>query len=361
MSICLNFPINSVSFGQTSIAILREAFRAKLDCCIFPIGPVDLSAQNPDPEFEQWLHATIKESPRKHKRSNRTLRLWHINGSLESYGEQQELLTFHEVDSCTSTEVNILNNQKIVWVTSNYTKQVMEDAGVKNVRYLDLGFDTHNFSKLNKKYYPEGTTVIGLGGKFEITRKKTPQILQALAKEFGNRRDVIIHAAVYNTFLSKEDNEKLINQTLGGQKYFNFNILPHMPKNAEYNDFLNSCDIFLGCSGGEGKDLPVYQAASLGKKIVALNAHAYKDYLSNDNAWLIEPNGKCLCYDNIFFHQGGDYNQGNFYTFNSDDMIAAIKLAISSPAKAKFEYKTYKDTYDQLMAANTHDFAPILV
>jgi glycosyltransferase involved in cell wall biosynthesis len=346
--ITFNAPINPLSFGNVSVAILREAYKANLDCCIFPIGgQVDLSTQNPDDRFNKWLENTIKESPRKHSRDNRVLKLWHINGSLESYGKEQELLTFHETDSIGNTEINILKNQKTVWVTSNYTKSVFEEAGLTNVKYIPLGFDTHNFKKLNKKYYDEGVTVVGFGGKLE-RRKNSLKVLKLLVDNFGNNPKFMIHAAITNPFFKKEDNEALIGQVLQGKKYSNLVILPFMPTNAQYNDFLNSCDIFLGMSGGEGRDLPVYQAASLGKKIVALNAHAYQDYLNHDNSWLVEPNGKTPAVDNVFFHQNSEYNIGNFYTWDDNEFLTKLNDAVKSPPKREFKFDTYKDTFNHL-------------
>jgi len=349
MSITFNVPINSVSLGQTSIAILREAYKANLDCCIFPIGPVDLSAQNPDPKFDQWLHQKIKESPKHHKRTNRAIKLWHISDINQSYGAEPECVTFLETDACSAHEVAALNNQKVTWVTSNYTKEVMEDYGVKNVKYLELGLDTHSFYKTDRKYYASDVTVIGFGGKFETSRKKHIEIIRALAQKYGNNPKIMIHAAVFNPFFSGEDNSKMIQHALEGKKYFNFVFLPFMQKNAEYNDFLNSCDVFLGMSGGEGRDLPVYQAAALGKKIVALNAHAYKDYLNHDNAWLVEPNGKCSCVDNVFFHANSDYNTGNFFTWDKDEFLAKLEECIKSPPQQQFKFVTYKETFDQLL------------
>lgn len=347
--ITFHFPINDLSLGQTSIALLREAFKANLDCVVIPIGNVSLGAQNSDPAFEAWLQGKVSGGIKRHNRSNRTIKLWHINGSLESFGKEQELITFQETDSLTPTEINILSQQKTVWVTSNFTKETMETYGLNNVKYLELGLDTHNFKPVSSRKYPNDVKVIGLGGKFEH-RKRTQKILQILAKEFGNNKDYAIHAAVNNPFFSPEDNAKLLYHTFKGAKPYNFVMLPHMVKNAEYNDFLNSCDIFLGMSGGEGRDLPVFQSAALGKKIVALNAHAYQDYLNDDNAWLVQPNSKFVCHDGIFFHPGAEYNTGNFFDWDEKEFVLKLREAISSTSpKGKFEYKTYTDTFNILL------------
>ena len=56
----LNFPINSLSFGNVSIAITRELFKRGELPAIFPIGgQVDVSSQVPDAEFNQKLEACL--------------------------------------------------------------------------------------------------------------------------------------------------------------------------------------------------------------------------------------------------------------------------------------------------------------
>jgi len=348
--ITFNFALNSLSFGQTSIAILREAYKADLDCCIFPIGgQIDLSAQVPDESFSKWLHQTIQDSPRKHSRDNRTIKLWHLNGSFESYGKDQELITFAECDQLTDTEINIARNQKIVWVTSKYTKSVMEEAGLTNVKYLQLGFDTHNFKKLSKKYYDDGVTVIGVGGKFEAKRKAHEQTIRALLDTYGNNPKFMIHAAITNPFFNQDQNNQVILHLTQGKKYSNVVWLPLMPTNQQYNDFQNSVNIWCSTSNAEGYDLPAYQALSLGKKVVALNAHVYPDYLNNENAFLFEASGKQTCYDNIFFHQGQPFNQGNFFSWRTEDFLAKLDEAIKAPNKPQIEPRTYKQVFDELI------------
>lgn len=341
--------LGSVSFGQVSVAILREAYKARLDCCIFPIGgQVDLSTQVPDENFAKWLNQTIQESPRKHSRDNRIVKLWHIQNSLESYGKEQELITFHESDELHPTEVNILKNQKTVWVTSKYSKAVFEEHGLTNVKYLQLGLDTHNFKKLSKRYYDDGVTVICVAGKFE-KRKAHEQTIRALLDTYGNNPKFMLHFAIWNVFFSKEDNERIVQQLTQGRKYTNVVWLPFMATNQQYNDFQNSASVWIGGSVGEAFCLPTYQAAALGKKVVALNAHVYPDYLNNDNAWLFEPNGKQRNVDGVFFRDGTEYNIGNFFTWDTKDFLAKLDEAIKAPPKKEFVPRTYKDVYDELI------------
>jgi len=101
-----------------------------------------------------------------------------------------------------------------------------------------------------------------------------------------------------------------------------------MENNALYNDYLNSADIIIGMSGGEGWGLPEFHSVALGKQAVILNAHAYKSWANKDNSILVEPSGKIEAYDNMFFNKGQKFNQGNIYTFDADDFIDGCEKAI---------------------------------
>ena len=109
MDFSLNIPINSVSFGQVSTAILREIYHKDLQPCIFPIGgKIDLSTQEEDADFLNWINSCAMKSLDGHSRSNPIFKLWHINGSMESFSEKQILYTFYELDQPTPAEINIV-------------------------------------------------------------------------------------------------------------------------------------------------------------------------------------------------------------------------------------------------------------
>ena len=329
MDFAFNVPINSVSFGQVSTCLLREAYRRKLDFPIFPIGSgVDLSSQEDDEGFFDWEKRNYASSERKHSRSSPTFKLWHLKDSLSSMSERQLLLSFYELDSPTQAEINILKNQAKVLVSSNFTKEVFESHGVDNVFSVPLGFDKHNFSTTDKTYAPEGRVTFTLCGKFE-KRKHHAKILKAWAKKYGNNKDYFLNCALYNHFLSPEQNNAQIAQALENEKYFNINFVGYMDKNELYNDFLNAGDIVIGMSGGEGWGLPEFHSVGLGKHAVILNANAYKEWASTRNSVMVEPSGKIPAADGHFFHQGGLFNQGEIYDWKEDDFLSACEVAIS--------------------------------
>lgn len=329
MSLSLNLPINSVSFGQTSILFLRELINSKKDFLIFPIGNnVDLGAQQSlDQLFLDTIQKSISNSLSNHKRSNNIFKLWHLNGSLESFSEKQILFSFYELDSPTKFEINIVKNNHKVLLSSNFAIDIFKSYGCKNLHFVPLAFDKYNFSRKDKKYFSDDRVVFNIVGKLE-KRKHHKKLIQSWLKKYGNNKKYYLQCAIANPFIAPEQQNALIASILEGKQYFNVSFINHMPQNAAYNEYLNSGDIVIGMSGGEGWGLPEFHSVALGKHSIILNAHVYKDWANDKNSILVEPNGKIEAYDNMFFSKGAPFNQGSIFDFDSDDFLNACDLAV---------------------------------
>jgi len=342
MSFILNVPVNSVSFGQVSTLILKELFKQNKDFILYPIGnSLDLSSQNDDESFFSYIKNKTDGFLYKINRNHTSFKLWHLNGSIESCSNKRYLLSFYELDNPTKEEINIVKNHDAVYFTSKYTVDIFKTFGCNNVHYLPLAFDKYNFSVLNKNYFNDGRIVFNLCGKLE-KRKHHKKIIQSWLKKYGNQKGYQLQCAIYNPFLKEEDNKTLFNSILEGKNYFNISFLGHMSKNNIYNDFLNSGNIIIGMSGGEGWGLPEFQSVGIGKHAVILNAHAYKEWANTDNAVLVEPNGKIEVYDNMFFHRGQPYNQGNIFDFDPDAFLDGCDKAIERFKSNKTNQKGLK-------------------
>ena len=122
-------------------------------------------------------------------------------------------------------------------------------------------------------------------------------------------------------------------------------------------DSLNSIDIDLGgMSGAEGWNLPSFNATCLGKWSIVLNCSAHKDWANEKNCILIDPSGKEPVYDNIFFKEGAEFNQGNIYTFDEDEFVESMKLAeikcknLNTEGQKLKEKFTYKNTLNTILS-----------
>lgn len=362
-SYCLSMPYNSLSLGNVSIALTRELFKRGELPPIFPMWGTspDLSTQEPDQEFTQKLDSCIANAHQKYSRKWPCIRNWHISSSLETHAERgNHLITWMELDQLTPSEVNILKQQAKVYVTSTFTQQMMSQYGIK-ADYLPIGFDHHNF-----KVLPERPGKIKdviqflLPGKLEA-RKGHFQVLRAWAKKYGNNPAYRLNCAIHNHFVPTDKMNAMLTQALEGKGYWNIIFHPWQATNAHYNSLLQSSEIVIAMSGGEGRDLPCYHATAMGAWPVAMRAHVYTDYLNDSNAVLVNPNGKRPAADGVHFVQGGAFNNGNLFTFDDNDFIAACeeaeKRAKAGLNTAGFDLQklTYSQAVDQLLKDVAHE------
>lgn len=357
MKLLINAPINALSFGNVSVNILRELYKKQIDLTFFPIGDkAELEAYDKiDRDFIKYLQSCTNDRFNKINKNLPSLKLWHIFGSETRYTKNQSLFTFHEVSEVTSIEKNLLNLQDRIFVSSNYTKSIFELNGISNVAYVPLGFDT-DFYVTNRSYLPEKIH-FGLMGKFE-NRKNTARIIKTWLKLFGNKSEYQLTCAITNPFLDKSRFQNELLKIMDGKHYNNVNFLPYMQINSEVNDFLNSIDIDLGgLSGGEGWNLPSFNATALGKWSVVLNATAHKDWATKDNCILVEPSSLKDCYDDIFFKKGQAFNQGQFFDITDQEMENAIQKSVSYAKTPNTEglklqkQFTYEKTVETILCA----------
>jgi len=351
----LHLPLNSVSFGQVSFCILRELYERKLYPCIFPIGDkVEISTQSGITEdLATWIKENRDKAHIEHSRKTPIIKLWHLTGSLESYSERQILLTFYELDSPTPYEINVAKNNKTVF-TSKYSKEVFADAGAES-EYIPLGFDKWNFYKTDRDYFPDRIT-FNVVGKFE-KRKHHARIIKAWLEKYGNNPDYFLQCAIHNPFFSDEDNLKIRANCLQGKEYYNVQFFDFFETNDQYNDFLNSGNVIIGMSGGEGWGLPEFHSVALGKHSVILNASAYKGWANEKNSVLVHPCGKWPAEDGTFFKKGTAFNQGEIYTFSEGEFIEACDQATERVRKNTINDEglklqsdfSYTSTVDQLL------------
>lgn len=327
MKLIVEAPINSLSFGNVSFNILRELHKKNVEVGLFPIGKPDLSAYSFDFDFQKWIEESINKRLDFLADKVPVFKLWHLNGGENRKSPNQHLYTFYECSEPTKHEISVCKSQDKTFFSSRYSKDLFENAGCDNVEFIPLGFD-QDFKITNKKYL-EDVVHFGLMGKFE-KRKHTASIIKAWLKKFGNDNRYQLSCCVTNPFFKPEQMQEIIANLLGGKKYTNINFLPYLPTNKEVNEFLNAIDIDLtGLSGGEGWNLPAFNATCLGKWSVVLGSTSHLDWATDQNSIMIPANGTMPVADGVFFGEGQEFNQGVFYTWDEDVAISAMETASS--------------------------------
>jgi len=352
--------VNNLSFGFVGFNIIKELYRREYPVNILAKGgSLDFSSfDKASDELKNKIRSNAQNFFSSFNRNNPTLQTWHINGSESHVGAKNNLLTFFELDQLTPSETNILNNHHQIFVTNEEARQTFLDYGVERPVYnIPLGFDKDQFFATGKKYLSNDTTVWAINGKFE-KRKKTLETARLWLKKYGNNRNHRLHLHVYNPFFSKEQNQQLLAQIFENKEYWNVSSFHYTTTLSELNDAYNCANIVIDMSGGEGWSLPSFHMTGLGKHAIVLNSTGIKEWAIEDNAVLVQPNGKEDAEDKVFFHKGQLFNQGNFYTFDSnefsDKLDIVLKRSLASrvnSAGLEIQNKfTWQNTVDQLLA-----------
>ncbi len=354
MKLILEAPLNTLSFGNVVFNIIRELHKLKVDLAIFPTGDPDLSAFDLSDDLKKYIEDGVNERWRKITAETPSLKLWHLNGSENRKTKDQHLITFYECSEPTELEQRLALLQDSIIFSSTYAQNLFKSKGLANTHYIPLGFD-EDFKRTEKEYLKD-VVHFGLMGKYE-NRKHTKKIIQSWLKKYGNNSKYQLSCCVNNPFFNSQQMTGIWNEITEGVNYNNLNILPRLAKNSEVNEFLNAIDIDLtGLSGGEGWNLPAFNATCLGKWSVVLNETSHKDWATKENSVLVESSGTMPCEDGVFFNKQNDFNNGVFYTWDEDKAVSAMEKAESKAGQINTEgvkmgdKMTYKKTTEAILS-----------
>tara|TARA_R110000772_G_scaffold131639_1_gene239870 strand:+ start:1394 stop:2464 length:1071 start_codon:yes stop_codon:yes gene_type:complete len=355
MKILVDAPLNSLSLGNVSVNIIKELKSKGHDIAIWPMNEssIDLSAYDLSNDDKSFFQDSINKRFDFLSSDIPSLKVWHLNGSENRKNAKQYLYTFYECSEPTDIEKSLCHAQTETIFSSSYAADQFDGT------YVPLGLDPE-FKKTDKSYL-EDVVHFGLMGKFE-NRKHTAKIIQTWIKKYGNNNKYQLTCCVTNPFFKEDEMAHIISNTLGGNRINNINFLPYLKTNKEVNEFLNAVDIDLtGLSGGEGWNLPAFNATCLGKWSIVLNETSHKDWANKDNSILVESSGYMDVQDGKFFMKGAPFNQGIFYNWNPDEVITAMEKAeakvgqINSEGQKLADKFTYSKTVDGILSRISKD------
>lgn len=344
-NINLYAPINNLSFGNVSYNFLKVLYKKNINVNLFPIGDkIDLSSFDKcSDDFRSWIESSARNRIQNLSKDVPTLKMWHILQGEQRITPKQYLYTFYELDKPTLMEKKLVDLQDYTFFSSSHASSCFQEAGCTNVHHTPIGFDDDFFE--TKKVYHKDKVHFVLMGKFE-KRKHTAKIIKIWLDKYGNNHDFQLTCAITNPFFQPQQMQNLIAQTLGGKSYFNVNFLPFLNTNSEVNELMNSADVDLtGLSGAEGWNLPSFNMTALGKWSMVLNGTSHKDWATNENSILIEPNRKIPAEDGVFFNKTGDFNQGNIYDFDDEYVSHKMDEAVSRSREYNEEGTKLRDRF----------------
>ncbi len=350
-------PINPLSLGNVSYNILKILRQKEIKVLYCPIGNIDLSCYKVDEDFKSWLQSAAQNFLKSFNRDVPTWKIWHINGSHQFPSNRRYLLTFHESDSGTPEEINVIKNTNKTFFCGEYSKHIFEEYGLTNIDWFPLGMDNESYYKITKNKYEDNRINWFLGGKFE-NRKNTARLLKIWAKKFGltpgqpwiSGKQHFLNCAITNPFFQNDQMrlhfQQQIHEALEGKRYYNIQFFEHLRTNAEYNNLLNESHIDItGMSSAESWNLPAFQITALGGWSIVLNATGHKSWANEKNSILVNPSSKRSIIDNIFFIPNTPFSQGNCFDFNDEDLLIAMDKAAQIAHTPNIEGEKLKEEF----------------
>lgn len=261
-----------------------------------------------------------------------------------SYTKNIGLFVLETNDISQSSCIHNINTMDEIWVPSKMEQQCLIKSGVKKpIKVISQPLDT-KFIQENKDHKLEINPLLNQMFKFyfigeNIHRKNIKDLVIAfnLAFDYSEPVCLIIKTNssspdknAYKNNLEKQIND--IKQTLGISKKYKKEIL--ITDRMSYKDIIglhNSCDCFLCPSYGEAFCRPAAEALVLGKTPIVNQNTGMKDYINNDNGFLVKSHKTPVVQKYRSLANDFDINNANEYWYKVDiyDLIDRMRDAYS--------------------------------
>ncbi len=296
-------PLNDRSYGYASFHILKELLKQGKSVCYWSI-PSDEYIQV-EADYIPLIQRAIDRRSTCDEWSP-SVRIWHAhqlnphNTKGPKYG-----WPIFELDRFTPREVEEINSQDYLIVSSEWGKGIMEAHTRRPVKVVPLGVDTDIFSPA-KASQDEVYTFINIG-KIEF-RKGHDILVEAFNLAFNDSDKVRLRLMWSNPFLQpyevKEWENFYKNSFLGDKIEF----IPWRATQAEVAQEISNADCGLFPSRAEGWNLGLLECMAMNKPVITTNYSAHTEYCNSANSFLIEPkSGLEPADDGKWFHGHGNW------------------------------------------------------
>ena len=251
---------------------------------------------------------------------------------------------------------NISANE--IWVPCKYYEKVFRECGVvKPIHVLPLGVNDKIYKPgapepdLLYESMPTAERISQLPSGFRFMsvfgwsyRKGTDVLCRSFLKEFDGNDDAYL--VIYSRYMgsSAEQQKEYVREEIRG--YYkecekkNPARIFYCGDTIPINDLPGcyaSADAFVFCSRGEGFGLPVIEAAACGIPVVSSYNTAMTEYLDEDVAYCVEPEGAAPANDKLCWISEY-YRDQNFAVMGEDSILKFgkyMRSVIDSPKEAQ--------------------------
>ncbi len=182
---------------------------------------------------------------------------------------------------------NLVNE---IWVPSQFTFQSISKNTYKPVVIMPHGIFVENPSNMNRKYFglPESRFLfLNMYDTQSTSARKNPNgVIDAFKKAFKkNDGQVGLVLKVNNSAHFSKELAKLKYKIA---EYENIRVIDNILSRQELNGLMNVMDSYVSLHRSEGFGLPIAEAMSLGKPVIATNWSGNVDFINENNACLVD-------------------------------------------------------------------------
>lgn len=213
-----------------------------------------------------------------------------------SAGRKTILYTTIESYSIPKQFVDIAKGYSEIWVTSDFCKEVLQKAGLKQSIYvMPCSLNTKIYVPEGEKYAfrPELNPFVFVSVFGWSQRKGYDTLLRAYLKEFSSEDPVslLIVSRVNNDSskadIIKSEIDKYIKESGNSSPPHIVRCSKVIPEH-QMASLYRACNAFVLFSRGEGFGLPYCEASMCGLPVIGSNCSGHSMFLNNDNSYLLE-------------------------------------------------------------------------
>jgi len=319
MLINFNSPLSVMtSYGITGLNVVEKLSELGHDVFSFPIGPVSVF------NYQKNVIKTIEKPRVKECRTGKSVKLYHQHALFEHISDYHIGWPIFELDNFSDYEYDNLLFCDEIFVCSNWAadvieRKMLETHDYKKLSVIPLGVDTNIFhpeeSLTNRPF------TFFFPGKFEI-RKGFDIVMEVFDKAFPTE-DVRVTFLPQNLFINDNDDwAKSLLMSKLGQKG-KVNIVSRLDSNTEVASLINGSDAVVSFSRAEGWNLPLLEGLACGKPVVATNYSGHTQFLTQENATLIDIPNMEEALDGVFFK--GDGRWLSYTNSDIDNFVSALR------------------------------------
>lgn len=257
-----------------------------------------------------------------------------------------------------SSCISSINRMDEIWVPSKIEEQCLLKSGItKPIKVISQPLDTELISS-NKEYKLHMSPLIDDMFKFYFIgennfRKNIKDLIMAFHLAFDYSEPVCLIIKSSQSGLSSSDSYKIlqndidqVKSSLGISRKYKKEIL--LTQSISYKDIIglhNACDCFIAPSYGESFCRPAAEALVLGKTpIVNINT-GMRDFINEDNGFLIKSHKTPVIQDKKTLASDFDIYNANEYWYKIDiyDLIEKMRLVYSLHKKNSNDLKQKRE------------------